>query len=271
LKAVLALQSSGLFPKLVSDERLFDTVNVLLSMQNSDGGFASYELARSGKWMEMLNQAEVFGKIMVEYSYPECTTSVVLGLSSFRKNYPHHRTKEIDDTIDKALRYIKNSQRSDGSWFGSWGICFTYATLFALESLASVGETYQNSTYVQKACHFLVFHQMEDGGWGENYRSCEEGEYIEEKTSQVVNTSWVLLSLMAAKYPNEEVIRKGIKLLLSRQQPYGSYKQEEIEGVFNKSTMIAYPNYKLTFPMWAMARYAKMYDDPIIFGSNESE
>jgi hypothetical protein len=32
---------------------------------------------------------------MVEYCYPECTTSVITSLAIFRKFYPDYRTKEI--------------------------------------------------------------------------------------------------------------------------------------------------------------------------------
>ena len=49
-------------PKLISDRRLKDAVDILLGMQNADGGFASYELIRGPKWLEYLNPAEVFGK-----------------------------------------------------------------------------------------------------------------------------------------------------------------------------------------------------------------
>lgn len=31
-------------------------------MQNSDGGFASYELIRGPGWLELFNPAEVFGE-----------------------------------------------------------------------------------------------------------------------------------------------------------------------------------------------------------------
>ena len=48
-------------PTLISDDRLFDTVDTLLTMQNRDGGFASYELVRGPSWLELLNPAEVFG------------------------------------------------------------------------------------------------------------------------------------------------------------------------------------------------------------------
>lgn len=53
--------------------------------------------------------------------------------------------------------------------FASRGICFTYAAMFALESLSLAGEVYDNSPSVRKACEFLVKHQMDDGGWGETY------------------------------------------------------------------------------------------------------
>jgi len=48
--------------KVISDERLFDAVDVMLTMQNPNGGFASYELVRGPKWLEWLNPAEVFGE-----------------------------------------------------------------------------------------------------------------------------------------------------------------------------------------------------------------
>lgn len=75
-------------------------------------------------------------------------------------------------TIRRAVKYLHNAQRPEGGWYGSWGICYTYATQFALESLALVGETYGTSERVRKACHFLLEHQKEDGGWGESYMVC---------------------------------------------------------------------------------------------------
>jgi len=71
-----------------------------------------------------------------------------------------------------------------------------------------------------------------------------------------------LLALMSARYPHEEPIRRGIKLIMSRQQANGEWRQEAIEGVFNKNCMISYPNYKFAFTIWALGRYAKMYNNP---------
>jgi lanosterol synthase len=97
LKAIILMQNKlSYLPKLVSQERLQDAVDVLLTMQNADGGFASYEPIRGAKELEWLNPAEVFGNIMIEYSYPECTTAVLLGLTSFRKQYGAYRRNEIE-------------------------------------------------------------------------------------------------------------------------------------------------------------------------------
>lgn len=42
--------------------------------------------------------------------------------------------------------------------------------MFAIESLASVGETYSSSRRVARACEFLLKRQMADGGWGESFK-----------------------------------------------------------------------------------------------------
>jgi lanosterol synthase len=172
LKAILILQRTVGFTELVDDQRVYDAIDTLLTYQNPSGGCASYEPTRGGEWLEMLNAAEVFGRIMIEYDYPECTTAVVTALSLFSKYYPDYRTADIKVFKDQAIEYIRAAQFPNGSWYGSWGICFTYAGMFALESLASIGETYENSEHVRKGCDFFISKQREDGGWSESYKVC---------------------------------------------------------------------------------------------------
>lgn len=235
LKSVMMLQNLPGYPVLVSDERIRDAIDTLLTMQNTSGGFASYEPQRGSEYMEYLNAAEVFGRIMVEYDYPECSTAVVTGLRLFSKYYPTYRKAEIDTALRRALKYIHKSQRPDGSWYGSWGICFTYAGMFALESLVSVGETYKNSSRIRKGCAFLLGKQRKDGGWGESYRGCETGVYTQHAESQVVMTCWAIIGLMVAGYPDRGPIERAVRLIMARQRANGEWKQEGIEGVFNKS------------------------------------
>lgn len=42
--------------------------------------------------------------------------------------------------------------------------------MFALESLALVGESYSSSPRVKRACEYLIDKQRKDGGWGESYK-----------------------------------------------------------------------------------------------------
>nr|Q96WJ0.1 RecName: Full=Lanosterol synthase; AltName: Full=2,3-epoxysqualene--lanosterol cyclase; AltName: Full=Oxidosqualene--lanosterol cyclase; Short=OSC [Pneumocystis carinii]AAK82993.1 lanosterol synthase [Pneumocystis carinii] len=260
LKAVLLLQNLKSFPKRVSYDRLKDSVDVILSLQNKDGGFASYELIRGPSWLEFINPAEVFGDIMIEHSYPECTTAAVTALCYFRSLCSHYRGPEINKSVKNAIQFIKESQRPDGSWYESWAICFTYATMFALESLSCVKDFYENSFHSRRACDFLVNKQEEDGGWSEGYQSCTDGIWTRHPTgSQVVQTAWACIGLMYANYPDETPIKRGINLIMSRQQPNGEWKQEAIEGVFNKNCMISYPNYKFNFTIKALGMYSKRY------------
>ena len=237
LKAVLMLQNTPGYPGPVSEDRIRDAIDTILTMQNASGGFASYEPTRGSEYLEYLNAAEVFGRIMVEYDYPECSTAVVTALRLFSKHDPHYRKADISKALDGALRYIRNAQRPDGSWYGSWGICFTYAGMFALESLASVGENYDNSPRVRKGCDFLIGKQRDDGGWGESYKACETGVYV-ERGSQIVMTSWAIIGLMIADFPDVEKIQLGARLIMGRQCANGEWKQEGIEGIFNKSVYV---------------------------------
>jgi lanosterol synthase len=279
IKAIVTLQAIPSYPQIISDERIHLAVDIILTYQNPDTlGCSSYELRRGSELLEWLNAAEVFGRIMVEYDYPECTTACVIALATFRNHYPDYRTADIQKFIDGCVSYIRKAQRADGSWYGAWGICFTYAGMFALESLALVGETYENSERVRRGCKFFIDLQMDDGGWGETYKSCETGVWSQHEKSQVVQTAWVIIALLHAEYPDEEPLRKAVKLLIDRQQSNGEWLQESIEGVFNKSwyvpccacvryclltvhSMISYPNYKFEFPIKALGMFAKRYGD----------
>ncbi|CAK7237043.1 Lanosterol synthase (Oxidosqualene--lanosterol cyclase) [Sporothrix curviconia] len=260
LKSVILLQKTPGFPQRLDDQRIFDAIDTVLTFQSPSGGCASYEPPRAGEWMEMLNAAEVFGNIMVEYDYPECTTAVVTVLSLFRQHWPDYRAGEIQRFIQRSVAWIKTVQRPEGGWYGNWGICFTYATMFALESLYSVGETCANSEHARRACVFLLSKQRPDGGWSESYRACERGEYIEHPSgSLVVQTAWAVIGLLKADYPDVAPLRKAVAFIMSRQQPNGEWLQEAIEGVFNKSCMISYPNYKFVFPMKALGQFHHRY------------
>ena len=117
---------------LITTERLYEAAHVLLSYQNSDGGWATYENNRGYRWYEMLNPSEVFGDIMIDYSYVECSSACITALTQFSEQFPLHRSSEIQNAISSGRVFLESIQRFDGSWYGSWGNCFTYGTWFGL-------------------------------------------------------------------------------------------------------------------------------------------
>lgn len=53
---------------------------------------------------------------------------------------------------------------------------------------------------VSQACDFLLSRQMADGGWGEDFESCEQRRYVQSARSQIHNTCWALMGLMAVRW-----------------------------------------------------------------------
>lgn len=250
--------------KTIGLERLRPTVDLLFRLQNKNGGWASYEGTRGPFWLEKLNPSRIFSEIMVEYAYVECTSATMQGLKVFSKQYPEYRKKEIETRIGRGKQFILNEQRENGSWYGSWGVCFTYGTWFGIDGLIVAGEADYSlgnpSDAIRKACEFLVSKQRNDGSWGESYRSCVEMEYVEHEDGQIINTAWALLGLLSANYPDQKVIENGLRFLMSRQDAFGDWPQEGISGVFNKNCMETYTAYRNVFPLWAIGRYLKKSD-----------
>lgn len=252
----------------ISDERLYKAANILLTYQNEDGGWATYENNRGWGWYEQLNPSEVFGDIMIDYSYVECSMASLTGLADFAEAFPDHRTDDIRRSIDKGRAFLRSIQRDDGSWYGSWACCFCYGIWFGIEGLIKCGEPV-NSPCIIKACQYLLKQQRPNGGWGEDFTSCYDKDYAKDgmkaygdsEGSGVVNTSWALMALSYAKCEDKKAIREGVQYLMKRQLPSGDWPQEGISGVFNRSIGITYTAYRNVFPIWAMGRCREIYGE----------
>jgi lanosterol synthase len=260
LTAAMMLQDAGL-PALPED-RILDAVKLLLGWQNRDGGWATYERQRGGRWLELFNPAHVFGDIMVDHSYPECTAASLHGLALWRRRFAARSEREVNDLFGRKVgaairhgeRFLRGGQRKDGSWEGSWGVCFTYGTWFGVRGLHAAGAE-SGDPALRRACEFLYHHQNADGGWGESGASCRERRYI-TSASHAVNTAWALLTLVTAGGAEDPRCERAARFLVTTQLDNGDWPRQSLSGVFNKTALINYENYRRTFPIWALARFA---------------
>jgi len=214
---------------------------------------------RSYAWLELLNPAETFGDIMIDYTYVECTSASIQALRMFARRHPEHRTVEVNKAISDGVHFILGVQRPDGSWYGSWGVCFTYGAWFGLTGLAAAGLTHNGCHAIKRGVNFLLERQGANGGWGESYLSCQDKVYspLPDGEAHAVNTAWALLALLASGQAERdaEPLHAAARCLMRMQQPDGDWPQQHISGVFNRNCMITYANYRNIFPLWALGEY----------------
>ncbi|KAG5486721.1 hypothetical protein LSCM1_07975 [Leishmania martiniquensis] len=266
---VLLLLPQYAFPQ----RRIFDAVDELLSLRNSglvgDGGWASYEPTRGPAYCELLDCAELFKDVMIDYSYAECSSSCVHTLSLFRERYPHYRRRDVDRAISEGIACVLGKQQPDGGFYGSWGVCYTYAAWLVADALQASKELPDMAVHPNcvKLVNFLLAHQGTDGGWGEDVSAASRRMWVDNPDgSQVVNTAWAVMAIICAagKAAHTEPVRqrrirdavdRGVQLIMSRQLASGDWAQERISGVFNGNNPIHYPGYKNSMPVWALGKY----------------
>ena len=252
LKCALALE--GKVGGGIPEGLLRDAVQRMLDWQNDDGGWATYERTRGSPWLELLNPSQVFGDIMIDYSYVECTSAVVQALVAARRRFPD-LASPIARAVERGAAFLRGKQHADGGFEGAWAVCFTYGAWFGVTGLLAAGARPDDEAVV-RGCRFLLDRQRADGSWGEDADSCREHRYIQAERGSVAQTSWALATLVRARHPNDYAQRRAVRFLVERQEPGGGWPREPLVGVFNRTCLINYDNYRHYFPLWAVAEWS---------------
>jgi squalene-hopene/tetraprenyl-beta-curcumene cyclase len=163
---------------------------------------------------------------------------------------------EASPALAKAVEYLRQTQRDDGSWFGRWGMNYIYGTWSVLCALNAAGVS-PDSAEMRKAINWLTAIQNSDGGWGENGASYKlDYAGYEPAPSTASQTAWALLALMAAGEVDNPAVARGLNHLAGSQGDDGLWPEERYTATgFPRVFYLRYHGYSKFFPLWALARY----------------
>src|SRR5262249_21262486 len=113
---VMALARSGSHEAAPSVRRGIDW---MLAMQNDDGGWAAVGRTRDRPILEFIPFAD--HNAIQDPSCPDITgrTLECLGHNGFAADHP---------AVERAVRFLRERQESEGCWFGRWGVNYIYGT-----------------------------------------------------------------------------------------------------------------------------------------------
>jgi squalene-hopene/tetraprenyl-beta-curcumene cyclase len=161
--------------------------------------------------------------------------------------------------LKAGVDYLRSTQRTDGSWFGRWGVNYIYGTWSVLAGLNAAGLS-AGDPAMRRAADWLIAIQNEDGGWGENCDSYKlDYKGYEAAPSTASQTAWALLGLMAAGQVDHASVARGIAYLKRTQEEDGLWSQPHYTGGgFPRVFYLNYHGYPKFFPLWALARYRNL-------------
>ncbi|MGH2633376.1 MAG: squalene--hopene cyclase, partial [Tepidiformaceae bacterium] len=221
----------------------------LLAMQSKDGGWGAFDRDNTRKFVTQIPFAD-FGATL-DPPTEDVTAHVLewLMLDGRRRD---------DRAVQRAVRYLRNTQESDGSWFGRWGVNYVYGTGAAVPALIAAGE-HPLSPRIRRAVNWLNSHQNADGGWGETCASYENAALRGRGVSTASQTAWALLALLSGGEIESDTVRRGVAYLLVTQAPDGQWPEDEFTGTgFPRDFMLKYHLYRNYWPLWALGRYRRL-------------
>ncbi len=221
----------------------------MMAFQCRDGGWAAFDKDCTKGILEKVPFAD--HNAMLDPECADITARILelLGYEGYSVEHPQ---------VKKALRYLREQQEEDGSWFGRWGVNYIYGTWQVLRGLRALNIN-MNQPWIIKGREWLESVQRDDGGWGERCNTYDDPVFKGQGPSTASQTAWAVMALCAFDDPNHPGLKRGVQYLIDTQNPDGSWTEHEITGTgFPRVFYLKYDMYRNSWPLTALATYSRI-------------
>ena len=250
---LLALRKVPTDDRRKRDECFQRGLKWMLTFQCKDGGWAAFDKDCTKGVLEKVPFAD--HNAMLDPECADITARILelLGYEGWSVDHPQ---------VQKALRYLREHQEEDGSWYGRWGVNYIYGTWQVLRGLRALNLD-MTQPWLLKARDWLESVQHEDGGWGERGNTYDDPVFKGQGPSTASQTAWALMGLCAFDEPERPSVQRGIEYLIRTQNPDGSWTEHETTGTgFPKVFYLKYDMYRNSWPLLALATYRNLLERP---------
>ena len=241
---VCALLEAG-DPKRVRDP-IQRAVKWTLAMRSSNGAWAAFDRDNTSEILYRMPFSD-FGA-MIDPPTEDVTAHVVemLAMLGAGPNDPY---------IAGALKYLRETQKPWGSWFGRWGVNHIYGTWCVVSAL---GQLDAGHDMIARAAAWVISKQNADGGWGETCHSYVDESFAGIGTSTASQTAWAVMTLQWAGMGSHPAARRGLDFLREGQRADGTWDEPHFTGTgFPRDFYLNYHMYRHLFPTMALAMDSK--------------
>ncbi|HZQ69911.1 MAG TPA: squalene--hopene cyclase [Terriglobales bacterium] len=224
-------------------------IDWIFSMQCKNGGWASFDKDNDRMVFQYIPFAD--HNAMLDPPTVDITGRILEMLATY--GY----TKD-DPRVKRAIKFLRDEQEPDGSWFGRWGVNYIYGTMLVLRGLEAIGVDH-HEPYIQQAAEWLRMVQNADGGWGESCGSYDDPTTKGVGPSTPSQTAWAVMGLLAANDTRSDSVARGIAYLLRTQRKDGNWDEQYYTGTgFPRVFYLMYHMYRQYFPLIALTTYKKV-------------
>ncbi len=217
-----------------------------LAMQSSNGAWAAFDRDNTSEILYSMPFSD-FGA-MIDPPSEDVTAHVLEMLAMLGRD-------ESDPFVASGLKYLRDTQKPSGAWFGRWGVNYIYGTWCVVSALAQLRTDKER---IARAVEWMISKQNADGGWGESCHSYDDETFAGIGASTPSQTAWAVMTLQWAGVGNHPAAQRGLDFIRERQRPDGTWDEPYCTGTgFPRDFYLNYHMYRHLFPTMTLAMDAR--------------